>query len=76
MMSAASMTWFESFFGAGYYLSEVVVELVCVASVDRIIHAVAQETWEASPSATFFITPLPPFSRKSLLIFRYFCVRV
>ena len=75
MMSAASMTWFESFFGAGYYLSEVEVGQVCVASVDRIIHAVAQETWEASPSAIFVITPLPPSSRKSLLVFRYFCVR-
>ena len=75
MMSAASMTLFESFSGAGYYLSEVVVELVCVASVDRIIHAVAQETWEASPSAIFVITPVPPSYRKSLLVFRYFCVR-
>ena len=74
MMSAASMTWYESFSGSGY-LTEVVVELECVASVERTIHVVAQETWEASLSATFFITPLPPSSRKSRLIFRYFCVR-
>jgi hypothetical protein len=75
VMSAASMTWYESFFGAGYYLSEMVVELVCVASVDRTIHAIALETWAATPSTIFFVTPLPPSSRKSLLVFRYFCVR-
>ena len=74
MMSAASMTWYESFSGSGY-LTEVVVKLECVASAERKIHAIAQETWAASPSATFVITPLPPSSRKSLLIFRYFCLR-
>lgn len=75
MMSAASMTWLESFSGAGYYLSEVVVALECVVSVDRTVHAIALETWAASPSAIFVLIPLPPSSRIFLLVFRYFCVR-